>query len=63
MERHSFRIGNCYFPQNLHTRKLGGITVFDAVVESVMMTEKDLPSDCSYKEFFLVFHETVIMGV
>ena len=37
MERHSFRIvsgespklcGNCAFPQNFHTRKLGEITIF-----------------------------------
>ena len=36
MERHSFRdrpklCGNCAFPQNFHTKKLGEITVFYAV--------------------------------
>ena len=31
VERHS---GNCAFPQNFHTRKLGEITVFYAVVAS-----------------------------
>ena len=36
-ERHSFRIvsgdspGNCAFPQNFHTSKLGEITIFYAV--------------------------------
>ena len=28
-----------------------------------MTTERDLPGDCSHKEFFLVFHEIVITGV
>ena len=42
MERHSFRTvsgeslaklcGNCDFPQNFHTMKLGEITVFDSVI-------------------------------
>ena len=40
VERHSFRIvsgesRNCAFPQNFHTRKLGEITVFFAVIRSV----------------------------
>ena len=44
MERHSFRIvygnrpklsGNCAFPQNFHTMKLGEILVFYAVILDV----------------------------
>ena len=34
MKRHSFHklCGNCAFPQNVHTRKVGEITVFYAVI-------------------------------
>ena len=46
MERHSFRIncGNCAFPQNFHTRKLGEITVVCAVVVtySCYITKKNI---------------------
>ena len=30
--------GNCAFPQNVHTRKLGEITVFFAVLHTVRVT-------------------------